>query len=341
MADTKISDLPLKASVLGADTITILDSAAGNANKKSTASGLPISTAAQTALNLKLTKGSKTIFCIDNGDFAVGQDAIDSAAAGSTILFGVKSGGWGDLIIPANKKLSLVGLQCERSIYVEFGKITFSPTIGTQIVENELYLDNLYMSASSGSAFTFGGTAPARIRMNNCFIYATNTAQGVVMNNSHANSSGYLTETTIISTSSSAITQSSIAYAREYRTTIDGTSLGLQLDSGVFEQSMSNYSVNYAGDVVNVSAGVLVAGQSLFANSGANSSGVAVATGALFASAFNTFTIPVGSGYCVRGTGFHASATNNYSNSIFGAYNVKVQNTLTNAAYTTAYTLSP
>jgi hypothetical protein len=301
----------------------------------------PISTLTQTALNAKLSKGVNTIFCIDNGDFATGQAAIDAATAGSTILFGAKSGGWGDLVIPAGKKLSLIGMQTERSIYVKFGSITFSPTTGTQILENELYLESLYMVVSSGTALTFGGTAPGRIRVNNCYIEASGTARCIVMNNSNAASSGYLNETTIISGSSATITQSSIAYAREYRTTIDGVSLGLQLDSGTFEQSMSNYVLNYTGNVVNISGGTLLAGQSLFANSGANSSGVAVATGAVFGSSYNTFAIPTGSGYCVRGAGVHASTTNNYSNSALLAYNVKVQNTLTNVAYTTAYTLSP
>lgn len=340
MANTKISALPSKAIPISVDTLPIVDSV-DTSNKKITIGTLPISTATQTALNLKLTKGSNTIFCIDNGDFATGQAAIDAAAAGSTILFGVKTSGWGDLVIPVNKKLSLIGMQSERSIYVKFGTITFSPTTGTQILENELYLESLYMVASSGAALTFGGTSPARIRVNNCYIGASGTAQAIVMNNSHANSSGYLNETTIVSSSSATITQSSIAYAREYRTTIDGVSLGLQIDSGTFEQSMSNYVLNYTGNVVNISSGALLAGQSLFANSGANSSGVAVALGAVFASSFNTFAIPVGTGYCVRGAGFHASTTNNYSNSILAAYNVKVQNTLTNAAYTTAYTLSP
>lgn len=340
MANTKISALPSKAIPISADTLPIVDSV-DTSNKKITIGTLPISTAAQTALNLKLTKGSSTIFCIDNGDFATGQAAIDAAAAGSTILFGVKTGGWGNLVIPAGKKLSLIGLQSERSIYVKFGTLTFSPTTGTQILENELYLESLYMVANTGVALAFGGTAPARIRINNCFLDVSGTSQAIVMSNSHPNSSGYLNETTIISSSSAAITQSSIAYAREYRTTIDGTSLGLQLDSGTFEQSMSNYTLNYTGNVVNVSAGLFLAGQSLFANSGINSSGVAVATGAVFASAFNTFSISAGTGYCVRGTGIHANTTNNYSNSILGAYNVKVQNTLTNAAYTTAFTLSP
>jgi hypothetical protein len=36
-----------------------------------------------------------------------------------------------------------------------------------------------------------------------------------------------------------------------------------------------------------------------------------------------------------------ASITDNYLNSALLAYNVKVQNTLTNVDYTTAFTLSP
>jgi hypothetical protein len=308
----------------------------------STYIGLPtVSSAIQAQLDEKLKKGSQTVFVIDNGDFATGQAAVDAAAPGSTLIFGVKSGGWGNLVIPAGKKLSIIGMQSERSIYVQFGSITFSPTTGAQILENELYVESLYFQVSSGVALTFGGTAPARIRVNNCYINASGTGRAFLLNNSNPASSAYMTETTIISSSSATITQSSVAYVREYRTTIDGTGLGLQLDAGTFEQSMSNYVTNFAGNVVNISGGTLLAGQSLFSNSAANSSGVAVATGAVFASAFNTFAIPTGSGYCVRGTGVHASTTNNYSNSALLAYNVKVQNTLTNVAYTTAYTLSP
>jgi len=303
---------------------------------------LPIlSNAIQASLATKLAKGSKTIFCIDNGDFPNGQAAINAASPGDVILFGAKSGGWGDLVIPAGKKLSLMGLQSERAIYAQFGSITFSPTTGTQILENEIHIESLYFQVSSGAALTFGGTAPARIRVNNCYILASGTARGFLLNNSNPASSAYMTETTIVSSSSATITQSSVAYVREYRTTIDGTSLGLQLDSGTFEQSMSNYVLNYTGNVINISGGTLLAGQSLIANNGANSSGVAVAAGGVFASSFNTFAIPTGSGYCVRGAGIHASTTNNYSNSALLAYNVKVQNTLTNVTYTTAYTLSP
>ena len=308
----------------------------------STYIGLPtVSSAIQSQLDGNLKKGSSTIFCIDNGDFATAQEAIDFASPGSTILFGTKSGGWGNVVIPAGKKLSLVGMQSERAIYIQFGSITFSPTTGTQILENELHVESLYFQVSSGTALTFGGTAPARIRVNNCYILASGTGRAFLLNNSNGASSAYMTETTIISSSSATITQSSVAYVREYRTTIDGVSLGLQLDAGTFEQSMSNYVVSYTGNTINISGGSLLAGQSLIANSGTNASGVAVSTGAVFASSFNTFAVSTGTGYCVRGTGVHAYGANNYSNSALLAYNVKVQNTLTNVPYTVAFTSSP
>lgn len=303
---------------------------------------LPIlSNAIQASLATKLTKGSRTIFCIDNGDFPNAQAAVNSASPGDTILIGVKSGGWGDLVIPAGKKLSIVGLQSERSIYAQIGSLTFSPTTGTQILENELYLDNLYISAISGNALFFDGSAPARIRVNNCYILASGSAKAVLMNNTNINSSVYLNECSVVSSSSSVAVQSSVGYVKSYRTTIDCTNLGLQVDSGTFENSLTNISCSYTGSAVSVLGGSLLAGYSLFSNSAANSSGVQIATGAVFASAFNTYSIPSGSGYCVRGTGVHAYGSNNYSNSPLLAYNVKVQNTLTNTPYTLSFTLSP
>jgi len=303
---------------------------------------LPIlSNAIQASLATKLTKGSKTIFCIDNGDYPNGQAAINAASPGDTILFGAKTGGWGDLVIPAGKKLSLMGLQSERSIYSQFGSLTFSPTTGTQILENELYLDNMYFTSSTAPAITFGGTAPARIRVNNCYILAAGSQRAVLLNNSNAASTAFVNESTILSGNSAVIVQSSLGYVKLYRNTIDGVSTGLQVDSGFMEMSLTNVSVAFAGVSVIVAGGTLLSGYCLFANTGTNSSGVSVATGAVFANSFNTFSIPTGTGYCVRGTGIHAYGPTIYANSALAAYNVKVQNTLTNAAYTTSFTLAP
>ncbi len=54
MADTKISDLTLKATPVGADTSVIVDSV-GGANKKVTLGTLPVSTAQQTAIDAKVS----------------------------------------------------------------------------------------------------------------------------------------------------------------------------------------------------------------------------------------------------------------------------------------------
>ena len=312
---------------------------------------IPVSSATNTGLlsstnwttfNNKLSKGVKTIFCIDNGDYATGQAAVDAASQGDTILFGAKAGGWGDLVIPAGKKLSLMGLQSAKSIYVQIGSITFSPTTGTQILENELYLDRLYIYSTTSTCLTHGGTAPSRIRANNCFINAGGAANRAVhLTNTNAASSSYLNECTILSSSSATIVQTSVTYVRMYRSTIDGTALGLQVDAGTVEQNTTNITVAVAGSAINVTGGSLLSGYSLIANTAANSSGVAVSAGAVFANTYNVFSVPAGTGYCVRGAGIHVYGYMTFSNSVLAAYNVKVQNTLTNVPYTTAFTLSP
>jgi hypothetical protein len=291
----------------------------------------------------KLTKGTKTIFCIDNGDFATGQAAIDAASPNDIIIFGTKAGGWGDLVIPAGKTLSLKGLQAGRSPnMVQVGSITFSPTTGANILQNELYIDSLYIYSTTADCITHGGTAPSRIRISNCYINCAGAAtRAVVFSNTHATSSSYLYDNIIGSSAAATVIQSSIAYARAYRNSVDGSNVGITLTAGTFENNLTNYSINFAGNVANITGGTFLCGYSLISNTGANSSGVAVSTGAVFASSYNSFSIPTGTGYCVRGTGVHVYGSMTFANSVLAAYNVKVQNTLTNVAYTTAFTLTP
>ena len=62
--DKKISAMPSKATPIGADTITILDSADANPstqNKKALMSSIPISTAVQTALDLKIDNNQSIV----------------------------------------------------------------------------------------------------------------------------------------------------------------------------------------------------------------------------------------------------------------------------------------
>lgn len=291
----------------------------------------------------KLTKGTKTIFCIDNGDFATGQAAIDAATAGSTILFGVKAGGWGDLVIPAGKKLSLKGLATSRATnLVQVGSITFSPTTGLNINENELYIDGLFILNNTATVVTFGGTAPARIRLHNCYIYTSGAFNQIcVFNNSNIQSSWYIVNCTVNSTNSQTMIQSSVNYGRLHHSEADSNGIVYQNDSGTVEIRQSVLTSASSGSVVNVLAGNVLAGYSQFTNTGANSSGISIATGAVFANSYNSYSVPTGTGYCVRGTGVHLYGQMVFANSALAAYNVKVQNTLTNVPLTTSFTLSP
>jgi hypothetical protein len=292
---------------------------------------------------VKLTKGTKTIFCIDNGDFATGQAAIDAATANSTILFGVKTGGWGDLVIPAGKKLSLKGLVTDRSTQlVQVGSITFSPTTGLNINENELYIDSLFISNNTATVVTFGGTAPARIRLNNCYIYTSGSSnQTCVFSNSSPQSSWYIKDCGVNSTNSQIMIQSSVNYGRIHDSDADCNGIVYQNDSGTVEVRNSILTSTSSGVIVNILAGSALTGYSQFTNNGANSSGIAVAAGAIFANSYNSYSIPAGTGYCVRGTGVHVYGQMVFANSALAAYNVKVQSTLTNIPFTTSFTLSP
>lgn len=291
-----------------------------------------------------LTKGTKTILCIDNGDYANGQAAIDAATAGSTIVFGAKAGGWGNLVIPAGKKLSLMGLQTERAVYIEIGSITYSPTTGTQIVENELYIDSLYLNTTS-DCITFGGTAPARMRVNNCYLYGGSSANRLInASNSHANSSMYISECTLVNEGSTAtLVDSSAKYVKMYRTSLDGGLVSLSVTAGSFESDLCTFNTNSASSIINITNTntLLACGRALITNATANGSGVSVGTGAAFANNQNTFAVATGTGYCVKGTGVHAYANMCLSNSILLAYNVRMQSTLTNVPYTVAFTSAP
>ena len=298
-------------------------------------------------LSTKLTKGTKTIVCIDNGDYATGQAAIDAASAGDTILFGAKSGGWGDLNVPAGKKFSIKGLQSHRCPFVQVGAIIYSPTTGTHITENELYLDSLYISSSASNCVTFGGTAPARIRINNCYINATGaTANAIILSNTWSSggltSSAYVYDSVIMSASTSNYAiDSSTPYVRIYGCAIDAGNTLLRLNSGTLESDVNSFNGRRVGEIVNVTGGNFLSGRSLFSNTTTNGSGVLVASGGVFANSQNTFSVATGTGYCVRGAGVHLYGPYVVANSALLAYNVKIQNTLTSVAYTTAFTSSP
>ena len=117
--------------------------------------------------------------------------------------------------------------------------------------------------------------------------------------------------------------------------------MSLQLNAGTFESDTVVYTLDRLGEIINVAGGTFLCTRSTIINATTNGSGILLAAGAVMGNVTNSFFVATGTGYCIRGTGIHAYAYMIFANSILAAYNVKVQNTLTNVEYTTAFTLSP
>lgn len=300
-----------------------------------------------TALNAKLAKSSKTIFCIDNGDYASLQAAIDTVPANTptTILLGDKTGGWGNITIPAGIILAIVGLNAPRGDqHSQVGSVTYSPSTGTQVLQNEVFLSNLYIVAPSGSAaITYGGTAPSRFRVFGCYVYGSNTTS-ILLSNSDASFSSFYLYDSYVDASSSSITflQSSVRVIDVERCTFNTTTRAMNLTAGVITVSTCTLIGNAASEVITVSGtGTLLnLGISSINNSTTNGSGINIGTGAVCAQSNNFFAIATGTGYCVTGTGTHIYGAVNTTNSAAQAYNVKMKNTLTNLAMTLVLTSS-
>jgi hypothetical protein len=336
LIDASIDDL-IDGAPIALDTLKELAAALGD--DENFASNLV------TTLSNKLTKGSKTIFCIDNGDFANGQAAIDAASQGDTILFGVKAGGWGDLVIPSNKGISLKGLQTAKSKYVRVGSINFSPTTGSNINLNEVYIENLFISSNTQSPIVFGGTVAARLRIYGCYISPSSNQKSIEFLNSNTTSpsvysSAYLYDSIVGHTGTNTAIESSTPYVRCQRTAVDGSSLLLQLNAGTFESDGTYWECNRAAEIINIAGGLFLAGRTSFTNNTTNGSGILIGAAGVVASSYNSFVIATGTGYCVRGTGVHAYGQIVTANSALQAFNVKIQNTVTSVPYTTSFTPS-
>ncbi|HMW08047.1 MAG TPA: hypothetical protein PK079_22630 [Leptospiraceae bacterium] len=126
-----------------------------------------------------LTSANNLLWCVDGGTYATLQSAVDAAVDSTTILVGVKgSGSWGDVVLPANKRINIVGLQGKNGLIAQVNSVTFSPTTGLNINLNQCVLANLFINLATNvnnPALTFGGTAPARLRVYDCY---TNTNSG-------------------------------------------------------------------------------------------------------------------------------------------------------------------
>lgn len=296
----------------------------------------------------KLTKGTNTIFCIDNGDYATLQAAIDAAPAypaSCTILVGAKSGGWGDIVLPANKNLSITGLSAPKSEQIVFvNSVTFSPTTGTNPVANNIHLSNLFINPQTAiQAVTFSGTAPARLRLTGCYIYANAATSTILSNTNNVYSSATFTDCYFdMGNTSNTHVSSSLRYAVFDRCNFNAGNKGFNVTAGFTQIGLTGIQVNSTAEIISIGGtNTLVAlVNSLIQNTTTNGSGVLVGSGSYFQNVSNILTVATGTGYCVRGTGIHLYGQISTGNSVLSANNVKMQNTLTNVPYTIGLTSS-
>lgn len=195
MANVKITQLPAASSVTLDDIVPMVDIGT-TTTQKATLSQI-----------LALGPGQRVLWLVSGGKYASLQAAVDAASAGDVILVGPaptgapQNGTWGNVTIPAQKKLSIVGLNGGQvSTAINIGLVTYSPTTGLNINENEVFLCGLFINANYAGTpgVTFGGTAPARLRLKGCFLYNSGTSgDGVSVSNSAATSSFYLDNCTI------------------------------------------------------------------------------------------------------------------------------------------------
>jgi len=222
MANVKITALPAAASVTSDDILPMVDIGTTTTQKVTLAQILALGASPTGSAGGDLTGstypnpiissfGGKIHWVVQGGKYATLQAAVDVTVAGDIILVGPaptgapQSGTWGNVTFPAQKRLSVIGLTGGQiSPQINIGLVTYSPTTGLNINENEVFLCGLFINANYAGTpgVTFGGTAPARIRLKGCFLYNSGTSgDGVSVSNSSSSSSCYLDNCTIQTTS--------------------------------------------------------------------------------------------------------------------------------------------
>lgn len=292
---------------------------------------------------------SNLIWCIAGGSYLTGQGAVNAAVDGQTVLFGPKPGGWGDIVLPAGKRINLVGLQADRGLIAEIKSLTFSPSTELNINQNECAVSNLFINQTANlPALIFSGSAPARIRNYGTYIYSsTGTADLVQVNNSGAGSSLYL-ECCNIQTSAARTALSVNSYCRIRRSDITSGGKSLSVTGGQLDGQETLFQSDTNSEVINLSGGRTYLGMCSILNAGptgngsGNGSGIAMSLSGLNMLSLSLcgFGICFGSGYCIKGTGPVLYDRWFFSDSAALSQNKKIQNTLTLIPYASSPTLS-
>lgn len=294
--------------------------------------------------------GTNIIWVVEGGAYSTLQSAIDAATDQTVLMVGPKANGgsWGTATFSAGKRLTVLGFGAKAGEQVQIDGITFAPSTGANILLNTVYVRGLFISRSfvGTQAVSFAGSAPARLRLQECYIYNTGASgNGVVSDNGGSGSSLYLDNCIVQSGTSAGV---GVNHVRGY-TYIKGTEVSrfqypLQCAAGNVEilNSMLD-GTGVANEVVRISGGVVTVGYTTIKNTTTNASGVNLtAAGATLGMGDATFAIATGSGYCVNGvTGavfLYGRIT--YSSSAAAAYNVKVKNTFSATTFPVVQTFT-
>ena len=271
---------------------------------------------------------------------------MNAASSGDTILVGPNLTGWGDVVFPAQKILSVNGLSSTTpSTTIRIGKVTYSPTVGTAN-ENKLWLANLYVIGdfNGSQGILFSGSAPARMRITGVFVDNISAlgGNGIVSNNSGVGSSLLLNNCLTTDGTVGTMLVHTQGFTQVQGTELAAGAVAFSCAAGnlAFFTSSMEYAV--AGAVGVITGGTVTMTSTFIRNTTAGGSGISVASPGVFIMDGSVFDVATGAGYCVSGTGAFLYGQVTFSNvAAVLPRNVKTQNTLTQAQMTQTPTVSP
>lgn len=298
------------------------------------------------------------IFCYEGGPYATGQDAINAVPAntnGACVVFGPRKSpdastlmSWGPLVLPPDIPMSITSFATPRSKSVIVGGIQVNSTGATNILFNEYYISNLYISNTSAltNCLDFTGTGKARLRVYGCYLQADaggclrvdNSGTPAIIGTPsiyvYDSIFGTLNSTPSLVRFTPAATVPN-TFLRMQRNTLDISGQVMTISAGTVTAEECEFNGNTANGIITLTApSQFFSTNSSFSNSNANGSGIDLQVGSTFYTDLkNVYNIGVaaGTGFAVKGLlGTRISGTNS---SVRPSTNANVQTPTTN--YTT------
>lgn len=294
-----------------------------------TGTGISITNGAGSVALATTGLGGKIHWVVTGGSYATLQAAVDAAAAGDVILVGPTATTWGAVTFPAQKELAVCGLGgASHSNMVSIGAVTFSPTTGTA-QQNQLWLADLYINGSFTGAqgVLFSDIAPARVRMNGCFISDSGTGKSIVSSNSGVGSSFVIDN--CLTDAGDAVASPRLDHTQGYTlvqdTELHGGTSAFSCAGGVLEMQRVRCEYAVAGAVGQINGGQMAAQNLFIRNTTVGGDGVLMSGGTMGLNN-SVFDVADGAGYCVRGSGSFFYGQNTYTDAPTATpRNVKVQ----------------